>query len=95
MIVSRKFFPEIMNDNEEAYFNLLSSVIESVDEYASVEIIKCPKAYHTRVASSASIYNNLLIEEILKLNNLFQIKIDLSKSIKTSSVINFNINLEN
>jgi hypothetical protein len=38
-------------------------------------------------------YNNMLIEEILKFCNMFNIRIDMSKSIKTSSVITFEITL--
>jgi hypothetical protein len=91
MIVSKKFFPEIMNDNEETYFQLLQGAIESVDEFASVEIVKCPKAYHTRIATSLPIYTDSLIEEILKLNNMFKLKIDMNKSMKTSSTVAFNI----
>jgi hypothetical protein len=39
-------------------------------------------------------YNEMLLQEILKLHNLFKIKLNLSKSIKSSATITFEINLE-
>jgi len=93
MQVNRRLFPAILLDNEEVYFANLIGVIESVDEYASLEITKAPEAYHFRLAPSLPKYNNMLLEEILKLNNRFHIRLDISKSIKSSGTINFNIDL--
>ena len=95
MQISRKFFPEVMQDNEIAYFAHLEGVISSVDELSILEITKNPHSYHFRLAASVPRYNNMLLEEILKLHNIFQIKLDLSKSIKTSATIVFEISLEN
>jgi len=36
----------------------------------------------------------LLLEEILKFHNMFHIKLNMSKSIKSSATITFEINLE-
>jgi len=93
MLVNRKFFPNKMLDNDENFIASLLGVIEAVDELCSVEITKKTDAYSFRIASSVPKYNNMLIEEILKFHNLFGIKIDMSKSIKTSSIITFEINL--
>lgn len=93
MTVSKKFFPEVMPDNEMAYFAHLEGVINSVDELSTLEITKNPHAYHFRLAPSLPKYNEMLLQEILKLHNIFQIKLSLSKSIKTSGTINFEINL--
>jgi hypothetical protein len=95
MQISKKFFPEVMQDNEIAYFAHLEGVISSVDELSILEITKNPNSYHFRLAASLPKYNNMLLEEILKLHNLFQIRLDLSKSIKSSATITFEINLEN
>lgn len=84
-----------MQDNEIAYFAHLEGVISSVDELSILEITKNPNSYHFRLAASLPKYNNMLLEEILKLHNLFQIRLDLSKSIKSSATITFEINLEN
>lgn len=93
MLVNRRFFPSITLDNEEVYFANLIGVIESVDELASLEITKAPASYHFRLAPSLPKYNMMLLEEILKLHNRFNIRLDISKSIKSSGTINFNIDL--
>ena len=95
MQISRKFFPEVMQDNEIAYFAHLEGVISSVDELSILEITKNPNSYHFRLAASVPRYNDMLLEEILKLHNIFQIKLDLSKSIKASATIVFEISLGN
>ena len=95
MLINKKFFPEVMQDNELAYFAHLEGIIDSIDELSTLEITKNPHSYHFRLAASVPRYNELLLEELLKFHNIFQIKLDLSKSIKTSATITFEINLEN
>ena len=95
MTISKRFFPEVMADNEIAYFAHLEGVINSVDELSSLEITKNPHSYHFRLAPSLPKYNEMLLEEILKLHNIFKIKLNLSKSIKSSATITFEINLDN
>jgi hypothetical protein len=93
MQLNKKFFPEVMQDNEFAYFQHLIGVIDSVDELSTLEITKNPYSYHFRLAPSLPKYNELLLEEILKLHNIFQIKLNISKSIKSSATIVFEITL--
>ena len=95
MTISKRFFPEVLPDNEMAYFAHLEGVINSVDELSSLEITKTPTAYHFRLVPSLPKYNPMLLEELLKLHNVFHIKLKLSKSIKTSATIAFEINLDN
>ena len=95
MTISKRFFPEVMPDNELAYFAHLEGVINSVDELSTLEITRNPHSYHFRLAPSLPKYNEILLEEILKLHNIFQIKLNLSKSIKSSGTISFEINLDN
>lgn len=95
MTISKRFFPEVMPDNEIAYFAHLEGVINSVDELSTLEITKNPKSYHFRLVPSLPKYNPMLLEEILKLHNIFHIKLNLSKSIKASATIAFEIDLEN
>ena len=95
MTISKRFFPEVLPDNEIAYFAHLEGVINSVDELSSLEITKNPNAYHFRLVPSLPKYNPMLLEELLKLHNIFHIKLNLSKSIKTSATIAFEINLDN
>jgi hypothetical protein len=94
MQVNKKFFPQVMQDNEIAYFAHLEGVISSVDELSTLEVTKNPNAYHFRLAPSLPKYNEMLLQEILKLHNMFKIRLNLSKSIKSSATIVFEINLE-
>lgn len=93
MQVSKKHFPEVMKDNELAYFAHLQGIIDSVDELAIVEITKNPQSYHFRIATSVPRYNEMLLEELLKFHNVLQLKLNLSKSIKSSATITFDIEL--
>jgi hypothetical protein len=95
MQINKKFFPEVMQDNEIAYFAHLEGIIDSIDELSTLEITKNPNAYHFRLAPSLPKYNEMLLQEILKFHNMFQIRLSLSKSIKSSATITFEINLEN
>lgn len=91
MRVYRKFFPEVLPDNDILYFDYIIGVIESVDELSDLQISKLKDKYHFRLSPSLPKYNNLLLEEILKVHNLFGIHLDISKSIKTSGVIDFKV----
>lgn len=82
-----------MQDNDVIFLAHLEGVISSVDELCSLEITKLISAFRFRIASSHPMYNNMLIEEILKFCNMFKIRLDMGKSIKTSSVITFEIKL--
>jgi hypothetical protein len=93
MQISKKHFPEILPENEIAYFAHFSACVESVDELAIIEITKTSHCYHFRIAASLPKYNEMLLQEILKLHNMFNIKIDMSKSIKSSATITFEIEL--
>jgi len=95
MVINRKQFPSILLDNEMTYFAYLEGVLDSVDELASLEVVKSFHAYHFRLAPSLPRYTKLLLEEILKVHNLFNIRLDLSKSIKSSGTISFSIELNN
>lgn len=94
MKIHKKFFPAVVQDNELAYFAHLQGVIDSVDELSTLEVVKNPTSLHFRLAPSLPKYNELLLEEILKLHNMLQIQLSLSKSIKSSATIVFEINLD-
>lgn len=93
MELHKKFFPKIIADNEEVYFAHLCAIIDSVDELSKLEIIKGPRSYIFRLIPSLPKYNPMLLEEILKFHNLYNIRLDLSKSIKASATISFQISL--
>jgi hypothetical protein len=93
MQIQTKFFPQVMPDNELAYLAHLQGVIDSVDELSTLEITKNPNSYHFRLAPSLPMYNDMLLEELLKFHNMLQIQLNLSKSIKSSATIVFNISI--
>jgi hypothetical protein len=82
-----------MPDNELAYLAHLKGLIESVDELSTLEITKNPNSLHFRLAPSLPMYNDMLLEELLKFHNMLQIQLNLSKSIKSSATIVFNISI--
>lgn len=94
MEVNKKHFPQKMKDNDEVFLAHLEGVISSVDELCSLEISKSINSYRFRIAPSHPKYNNMLIEEIFKFCNLFNIHLDMSKSITTSATIVFDITLK-
>lgn len=93
MEIVRKFFPEVMQDNDMIYFARLEGVIDSVDELSALQIRKNSNSYQFRLAPSHPKYTNMLLEEILKFHNVYRIRLNLSKSIKTSGTISFEITL--
>ena len=94
MEIFRKNFPHVMRDNDLTYLAHLEGVIDSIDELSSLEISKTTHSYHFRLAPSVPQYTETLLQAILKLNNIYGIRLILSKSIKTSSTITFDIELE-
>ena len=89
----RKGFLRVLTDNEDTYFRHLNGIIDSIDELSTLEITKNPNSYHFRLAPSLPMYNEMLLQEILKFHNMFKIRLNLSKSIKSSATITFEINL--
>lgn len=86
-------FP-VLKENDRTYLLLLEGVINSTDELATLEIRKNPENYSFRISVSSSIYLSPLIKELNTLNNMCGIVVDFSKSIKSSCILFFKINLE-
>ena len=91
MDIHRKGFPEIMLDNDEIFLSHLCAVIERVDELCSVEITKKEKCFHFRIAPSMFKYMEPILYEVIAFNNMFGIRLNLSKSMKLSSTVTFDI----
>lgn len=94
MDINRKFFPEVIADNEEIYLSSLTKFIESKDRLASMQITYNKDKYDFRIAPSHPKYMQLLFDEILVFHNRFGIHLDISKSIKTTGTIAFNIKVD-
>lgn len=86
-------FPPIISDNDSIYLSYLLGIIESVDELSHIEVVLSPNGYNFRISPSLPKYNNMLIQEIIEFNNMFGIKVDFSKSIKTTATLSFNISV--
>ena len=84
-------FPAILPDNEEHYFSFLEGVVYSIDDTASIMIIKNSEGYLFRIAPSLTKYSQSILNELLGFHKLLHIKLDLSKSIRTNGVITFKI----
>jgi len=93
MEVSRRNFPEIMLDNDEIFINNLIGVIEASDELCSLEIVKKENKFHFRVAPSIPQYLEPILYEVLTFINLFGLRLELSKSMKASSTVTFDIEI--
>ena len=93
MEINKRFFPKIMQDNDLMYFAHLEGIINSIDELSSLEITKSLEYYKFRLAPSVPRYIPMIIEELLKFHNLYKIRLNMSKSIKTSATIEFKIQL--
>lgn len=91
MEINRRDFPAIMKDNDTIYISQLCGIIESVDELCHVQINYSPTSLHFRIAPSVYDYLEPILKEVLKLNNMFGIRLELSKSMKASSTITFDI----
>ena len=94
MEVLRRGFQEIISDNDEVFLQHLIGVVDSVDELSHVEVSKTPHSLHCRVAPSTPDYLEPILYEVLKLSNLFKIRLELSKSMKASSTVTFDIPIE-
>lgn len=93
MTIVKTNFPNILPENEIKYFQHLEGLIEAVDELSSLEIIKTLNSYKFRISPSSPEYRDALLSRVLEIHNVFQIKLDISKSIKTTGTICFNITL--
>jgi hypothetical protein len=88
-------FPAIVTDNELAYFQMLQAVIESVDELAQLRAVRKLNAVAFVLTPSAALYTQNLLQGILSYHTLLGIQLTLSKSIRTTSTIQFEIALDN
>lgn len=93
MTIETHHLQEILPDNERQYLNVLEAVISSIDENASLMVNRGLREIYFRISPSEPIYSQLLLEDVLKMHKLMKIKLNLSKSIRLSSNISYNIEL--
>jgi hypothetical protein len=86
-----KDVPKVIPENEMAYFSILESVVNSIDELSTLEIRKNVDNYSFRVAITSPSYLSPLVEQLNHLHNLLRIHVNYSKSIKSSSSLSYKI----
>lgn len=94
MEVCRKHFPELIPDNDDVWIKHLSGACEAIDEFSAMEITKVTDGVFFRIVSSVPKYTIPLLEEVLKFSNNYKLRLELSKSIKSSGSLCFLIKTE-
>jgi len=94
VVIQRLNFPPILQDNEEAYFRYLEGITSSVDERATMLLVKRSQGIGIRISpSSPGNFNNIL-DEMKRFHTMIGIQVDFSKSMKAGANIAFQINFE-
>lgn len=83
----------ILKENEKQFFLQLEKSIEQIDELSTMEINRFPNSYNFRIACSSSKYIQPLLKQLLDFHTNLGIKLDVSKSIRNSFTINFEIKI--
>lgn len=89
-----KYFPDVLPDNEYTYFASLKGIIDSIDEFSSLQITKQKDSYQFRLSPSLPNYTDSLVKELFRFHTLLGLHLQVSKSIKTSGTIFFKIHLD-
>lgn len=92
MRITKRHFPAILDDNTVTYFNHLEAIIDSIDYNASVEATRKLTGINIRVAPSEIKFLPLLIKDVEHIHNILNLRMEYSKSMKSSGTLNFNIN---
>jgi hypothetical protein len=95
MKINKNNFPSIISDNEETYFRHLEGIIASLDKYAAISLTRKPEGISVRITPSDYPSLTSILSQVKKVNTLFGIEVEFSKSIKSSNIICYNININN
>lgn len=91
MRIVYKDIPKVIPENEMAYFSILESCCNTIDELSTIEIRRNIDNYSFRIAITSPSYLSPLVEQLNCLHNLLSIHVDFSKSIKSSSSLSYKI----
>lgn len=83
----------ILKENELTYFAHFQGIVDSVDELATAEVNRGPSSYIFRITPSLPRYSQTLLHSLLEFHTLLNLRLELGKSIKSSSTIHFVIHL--
>lgn len=81
----KNFTKDHIPDNEAHYFDLLETLIDSMDSNSYFTIIKNPDDYTFRLSLSIRKIDHI-ISHINSLNNAWGIKADFSKSMRSGNI---------
>lgn len=88
-------FPPILQDNDVFYLLHLQGIINSTDEYASVEATNKLSGVSVRVAPSTPEYSQHVLKALKDFHYSLSLRVEFSKSIRTTTTIEYQILLEN
>ena len=83
----------ILPDNDIVYFQHLEGILSSSDELAATEVVKNPKSYTFRIVPSLPKYSQTILKQLLDFHNLLGIRMNISKSIRKTSIIQYEIEI--
>ena len=91
MEVTELNMPRILPDNEVQYIETIKGILSSIDPLCTLQITRKISAYNFRIAPTNSEVINNIFRDIQSFNTMLNIRVNFSKSIKSSSVIAFDI----
>jgi hypothetical protein len=93
MNIRLRNFDKIQRDNDTNYLLMLEGILNSVDELCEVEVNRRSESIGIRIAPSHPSYLKDIIRVVKDFHYSIGFRIEFSKSIKTSSSLDFQINL--
>ena len=86
-------FPSIIPDNDAVYFTWLSGYMESIDMKCTIQFTKkLDQGINVRISPSHPRFLEVMIQKVKDFHNLYGLRVEFSKSMKSGSNINYNIN---
>jgi hypothetical protein len=82
-------FPPIMPDNDMYYLRLLEAFLNSVDESCNAEVTYRLASIGIRIAPSTPDYTQHILETVKEMHYMIGLRVEFSKSIRTSSTIDY------
>lgn len=82
-------FPPIIPDNDAQYMSFLEAMLNSVDESCTAEVTDRLSSVGVRIAPSLPDYTQHILKTIKEFHYMLRIRVEFSKSIRTSSTIDY------
>lgn len=85
--------PDVIPDNDAAYFSLLEEKIKAVDGQSQITVKFSIEGLVVHILPSLPYFRDNIIKEIRKLHYLLDLKIEFSKSLLISKYITFKVKI--